>query len=96
MKKTMIALACLVAVTFTSCFTMVHTVGEGAKTGVSVEQKQWYALWGLVPINEVDTKAMSGGVENYTITTQQSFVDQLISAITGAVSIVVQTVEVQK
>lgn len=96
MKKLLVVLTCFLALTFTSCYTMEHTVGEGSKTGVVVEQKQWYAVWGLVPINVIDTKAMAGGAENYTITTQHSFVDQLISAFTSIVSIVVQTVEVQK
>jgi len=96
MKKLLVVLTCFLAVSFTSCFTVEHTVGEGSKTGVTIEQKQWYALWGLIPIIEVDTKAMAGGAENYTITTKHSFVDQLISAITGVVSIVVISVEVQK
>jgi hypothetical protein len=79
-----------------SCYTMVHTVGDGARGGQVTAQKQWYALYGLVPINNVNSKAMAGGAENYTIKTEVSFIDYVISAFTSVVTIVVQTVEVQK
>ena len=80
----------------TSCMALTHVVGTGAQTGVKVEKKQWYALWGLVPINEVDSKTMAGGSSDYTIKTQVKFIDYVITAFTGAVSITVQSVEVQK
>jgi hypothetical protein len=79
-----------------SCMSLTHVVGTGASSGVSTEKKQWYALWGLVPINEVNSKAMAEGASNYTIKSKVKFVDYVISAFTGAVSINVQTVTVQK
>jgi hypothetical protein len=79
-----------------SCYTLVHTVGDGARGGQVTAQKQWYALFGLVPINNVDSKAMAGGAENYTITTEISFIDYVITAFTSIVTISVKTVEVQK
>lgn len=79
-----------------SCYTLTHTVGDGAKGGQVTAKKQWYALWGLVPINNVDSKAMAGGAENYTITTEHSFIDYVITAFTSVVTVTVQTVEVQK
>lgn len=79
-----------------SCYTLEHTVGNGAKTGMTVEKKQWYALFGLVPINEVDSKAMAGGAQDYNIKSQVTFIDYVISAFTGIVTVVVQTVEVKK
>lgn len=79
-----------------SCYTMVHTVGDGARGGQVTAQKQWYALYGLVPINNVNSKTMAGGAENYTITTEITFIDYVISAFTSWVTITVQTVEVQK
>ena len=81
---------------FSACYTHTHVVGEGAESGVTVEKKQWYALWGLVPINEVDTKEMSDGKENYTIKTEHSFIDQVIGFFTGIVTIFPKTVSVQK
>jgi hypothetical protein len=79
-----------------SCMSLTHVVGSGASSGVITEKKQWYALWGLVPINQVDTKAMTDGASNYTIKSKVKFVDYVISAFTSAVSINVQTVSVLK
>ncbi|MBU1010478.1 MAG: Bor family protein [Bacteroidetes bacterium] len=89
-------MAALMAFLLSSCYTSIHTVGNGSKTGVKVQDKEWYALFGLVPINKVDSKLMAGGATDYTIKTQHKFVDVVISAFTGIVTISCQTVEVQK
>jgi hypothetical protein len=97
MKKVMTAVLlvafCLVLV---GCYTIEHQVGKGAQTGVSVEKKQWFILWGLVPLNNVDTHALSGGATDYSIKTQQSFVDVVIGIFTGYVTIYPRTVTVTK
>jgi hypothetical protein len=41
----------LLVIFLSSCMSLTHVVGTGASSGVSTEKKQWYALWGLVPIN---------------------------------------------
>ena len=79
-----------------SCMSLTHVVGTGASSGVTTEKKQWYALWGLVPINEINSKAMADGASNYTINSKLKFIDYVISAFTSAVSVNVQTVTVQK
>ena len=79
-----------------SCMSLTHVVGTGASSGVTSEKKQWYALWGLVPINEVNSKAMAEGASNYTINSKGKFIDYVISAFTSAVSVNVQTITVQK
>lgn len=94
MKKG-IAVILLMAVVFAGCYTQTHIVGEGAKGGTVVEAKNWYALWGLVPINTVNTKAMAEGNSNYTIKTEQTFVDSIIGLFTGIVTISPRTVEVR-
>jgi len=86
----------LLVLFLTSCMSLTHVVGTGASSSVATEKKQWYALWGLVPINEVDSKAMAGGASNYTIKSKVKFVDYVISAFTSAVTINVQTVSVLK
>jgi hypothetical protein len=86
----------LLVILLSSCMSLTHVVGTGASSGVTTEKKQWYALWGLVPINEVDSKAMAGGTPNYTIKSKIKFVDYVISAFTSVVSINVQTVSVLK
>ncbi len=98
MKKSIKGIVLLICLAFTisSCYTNTHVVGDGAQTGVAVAKKQWYAVWGLVPIGEeVDTKAMAGK-DDYTITTTHTFVDLVVSFFTRIVSIEVKTVEVQK
>ena len=94
-KKSFFAIF-LLALLLSSCMTLTHVVGNGATSGVSTEKKQWYALWGLVPINTVDSKAMAGGATSYTIKSQVKFIDYVISAFTSFVTINVQTVSVQK
>lgn len=53
-------------------------------------------LFGLVPINEVDTKAMAGGVADYEITTEYNLIDFVIGIFTGVVSVGSRTVTVRK
>jgi PBP1b-binding outer membrane lipoprotein LpoB len=94
-KKSFLAIILLVFL-LSSCMTLTHVVGNGGSSGVATEQKQWYALWGLVPINQVDSKAMAGGATNYTIKSQVKFLDYVISAFTSIVTINLQTVSVTK
>lgn len=89
-------LACFMAFMMSSCYSLTHQVGNGAQGGTEVAKKQWYALWGLVAINDVDSHQMAGGAEDYTIKTEHTFIDLIISAVTGFVSIQVKTVEVTK
>lgn len=96
MKKLLVALICVLAVSFTSCFTTKHTVGSGVSSGLTVTERQWYALWGLLPIKQADSKAMAAGAKNYTITTEFTLVDVIISAITGIATVVTNSVTVQK
>jgi predicted small secreted protein len=97
MKK-LFAILLLVVFSFyaTGCYTMHHVVGEGAKGSQVEEAKTWYALWGLVPISEADSKEMAGGATDYTITTQHSFIDVVIGVFTSFVTIYPKTVKVQK
>lgn len=97
MKKiTAILLIVLFSLSLAGCYTNNHIVGEGAQSNQTVEAKQWYVLWGLVPINEVDSKELAGDSENYTITTQHTFVDVVISIFTGIVTVAPRTVQVTK
>ena len=89
-------LALVLALSATSCYTLEHTVGNGAQTGVSSKKQQWYALWGLVPLNDVDSKSMAGGAADYTIKSQHTFLDLIISGFTNFVTVNVKTVEVTK
>ena len=78
------------------CAAHTHKVGNGAQGTDVVEARQWYILWGLVPINDVDTNAMAGEATDYDITTQVNVLDAVISAVLAEISISCRTVTVQK
>lgn len=91
----LVTLCALMAV-MTGCSMHTHVVGDGAQRGIVEQERQWYVLWGLVPINDVDTKAMSGGEEDYTIKTEQSALDVVINIFTSWVTVYSRTVTVTK
>lgn len=95
-KAKFLAIFMVLIFAFSSCYTLTHVVGSGAKGGQTTEKRQWYALWGLVPINEVDSKMMAGDARDYTIVSQHTFVDLVISAFTGMVTVQCKTVKVTK
>ena len=77
------------------CATHTHKVGNGAQGTNMIEARQWYMLWGLSPLNNIDTSVMAGRTTDYEITTQISTVDCLISALTAGF-LYSRTVMVQK
>ena len=68
-----------------SCNATMHTVGSGGKGDCKsagqfdAKKKQWYLLGGLIPLNKVDSKALAGGAQNYTVRVTTSLGDGLIS-----------------
>ena len=99
MKKAMrntvlLGLVAVFAFSMLGCITHEHIVGTGAATGYTESAKQWYIV-GLLPLNNVDTKAMSGNAENYKIVTQTSIIDGIITSLTGGL-LVPRTVRVIK
>jgi hypothetical protein len=81
---------------FVGCTTHIHKVGSGPQSYDSEELRQWYVLWGLVPINDVDTKDMAGGALNYKIKTEFTPIDFLISIPASVVTVSSRTVTVVK
>ncbi len=78
------------------CATHTHKVGNGAQGTDMIESRQWYVLWGLVPINDVDTTVMAGGATDYDIMTEVNLLDAIISAVLSEISISCRTVTVRK
>lgn len=97
MKSLISSLIILAMISFTlsSCFTSTYVVNDGAQGINTVKEKQWYVLWGLVPMNDVDVKEMANNHENYTITDTFSFLDFVIGIFTSTVSIYPKTIEVK-
>ena len=78
------------------CAAHIHKVGNGPQGNDIVESRQWYVLFGLVPINEVNTQAMAGDVTDYEIHTSYTALDIIISLFTGVVTVDSRTVRVRK
>ena len=95
-KTTRILLATLLTVVLVGCSTHTHVVGDGAQNGQTIQQRQWYILWGLVPLNTVDTNAMAGTAEDYTIQSQTAGLDIVMNFFTGAITVNSRTVTVTK
>jgi predicted small secreted protein len=87
MKKIVLNLALVFAISvlMTSCYTLTYSVGEGAKTGVEVKEKNHYLIYGLAPVKTSDPTKMAGGAKDYTVTIQHTFVDGLLNALTGGI-----------
>ena len=78
------------------CATHTHVVGNGAQGTDMIESRQWYVLWGMVPINDVDTQAMAGEATDYEIITEVNLLDAIINTVLSEVSIYCRTVTVRK
>jgi hypothetical protein len=77
---------------------MTTTVGNGPQTVPRKEtyHHQWFALYGLYPMDELDSKALAGGAKDYRVTTEFTFEDVLMSAFTSFATFYRQTVIVEK
>lgn len=91
----LLLIACL-SLSVVGCYTFEHQVGKGAQTGMKLEKKQWFILWGLIPLSPVDSQAMAKGATDYTVKTEMSPVDVVISIVTSMVTVYPQTVTVTK
>jgi hypothetical protein len=81
---------------FMGCCTHIHKIGSGPAGNNMIEARQWYVLWGLIPINEVDSHAMAGGATNYEIRTEVTPIDFVIGMFVGVITVNSRTVTVTK
>ena len=96
LKRCTAALLILGVLVIIGCTTHVHTVGNGPQGNTVTEARQWYILYGYVPLNMVDTKAMAGGATDYEIQTEYTMTDIIIDIFAGVTSIHSRTVTVRK
>jgi|SRR5579859_1911812 len=101
MKKALRLLLCIgvLSVPLSGCYTLQHTVGNGGSGQEVASNREWYILWGLIPLNKVDGEKMAvenNLTNNYTIKSQMSFIDVLLNIVTGIVTVYGQTVSVSK
>lgn len=96
-KKLMLAAASLALISMLSgCFAQVHKVGSGAAGTNVTAQQQWFILFGLIPLTQVDSNAMAAGATNYEIRTEHTAIDWIISIFTQIVTVYPRTVTVTK
>ena len=79
MKKAVVMIMIVSSLFLIGCSTHIHTVGTGPETGLTKVARQYYLLYGLIPLNSVNTDEMAGSVANYEIQTQVGPMDALIN-----------------
>lgn len=93
---TLVAALVVMAGLLAGCAAHTHKIGTGVQGSQKVAARQWYVLWGLVPINQENTDLLAEGAKNYTIKTEQSALDVIINLFIGYVSVVSRTVTITK
>jgi len=80
----------------TSCKTHRHRIAGGA-TGIGQQsERQWYWLFGLAQINEVNVQRMVPDLTSYDIETSQTFVDFLLAPLLFPFTLATRTVTVYR
>ena len=94
MKKVIaLALIASLVIVMVGCAAHIHKVGNGAQGNTMTEQRQWYILWGLVPLNDVKTSDMTSAAD-YSIKTEQSALDVIMNIFTSVITVYSRTVTV--
>ncbi|MCH8839044.1 MAG: hypothetical protein IIA60_14830 [Candidatus Marinimicrobia bacterium] len=96
MKKKITIMLLVSSLFLVGCYTQTFVVGNGPQTGQTASQRQWFALWGLIALTQVDTGALAGGASDYEIQTQLSGLDVIIGMVAGSVTVSSRTVTVTK
>ena len=77
------------------CVSHQHTVGLGATGTGQASQRQYYFLFGLVQVNEVDTQRLAPDLTSYTIDTRFGLVDLVLSPLLLPFTLTTRTVTVR-
>ena len=96
MKILKLVVVLMLVVTMFGCSANQYSMGNGPQgKGVQME-RQWYVLYGLVPINTVDVPMMIGDAQDYKVRTAQEPLDIVINLVTSWVTVSSRTVTVSK
>ena len=96
MKKIVLMIMIVSSLFLIGCSTHVHTIGTGPQTGQVESARQWYILYGLIPLNAIDTGAMAGGAVNYEIKTSTEALDIIIGIPASYITVKSRTITVTK
>lgn len=89
---------CLLAATAllgSACVSHQHTVGLGPTGTGMTQQRQYYALFGLWQINEVDSQRLAADLTSYSVDSRFSFVDLLLQPLLLPFTLTSRTVTVR-
>ncbi len=78
-----ILIVAAVAITLSSCYSLTYNVGNGPSGGEVITEKNHFLIVGLAAVKVSDPTKMAGGAKDYQVTIEHSFIDGLLSAITG-------------
>ena len=95
-RLTAVFLLIILMLSLVGCAAHIHKIGDGPKGNEMIQQRQWYVLWGLVPMNDIDTYQLVEGATDYEIKTEASALDVIINIFTGVASITSRTVTITK
>lgn len=71
-----------IATMMSSCYSHKFTIGEGPKSGVVLEEKNNFFLFGLIPGKVSDPQKMAGDAKDYQVTEVHKFVDGFLGVLT--------------
>ena len=97
-KQRLLILFCLCLLSvFSSCFTLVHTVGGGPTGSEVVTQRQWYWMFGAGRIGQnVDSEQLAGNATSYRVTSYWSLSDMFLNLFTLPFTVASRTVTLEK
>lgn len=91
--RTLLAVALSFAAT--GCVSHQHVVGLGPTGTGSVSARQYYMLFGLLQVNEVDTQRFAPELTSYSIDTRFSLTDLLLTTLLLPLTVTTRTVTVK-
>src|SRR5690554_6561180 len=87
MKKKLIKLTAVLFAAFlmTSCYSYTTVVGDGAQGNQQISKWNHYLIGGLAPVEVSDPAVLANGAKDYTVKTEMSFVNGLVSFLTSGI-----------
>ena len=79
-----------------ACQVHTHRIGAGPSGLGSDSLRQYYLLFGLVPVSEGDSQRLTQDSTSYEIVTKYSLVDMLLAPILAPLTMTSRTVQVNR
>ncbi len=79
-----------------SCLYTRHTVGDGPRGGEVRIYRTYYAFWGLVTINGLDSRDLVGPADHYRIISGFRFTDCFLNFFISPLGLLRRTTRIEK